>query len=594
MSTPTTTTPSRPVLGIYVSSQSLEAVLLRPTGDRPKVVRRFSRPRFRSGMLEGTEDYASVLPGLQSSEDIDFTLEVGDTETAPSSPNQPDLDDELDSSSGEMEDAAEAAPHLFAPQLREILNECADLGVPNPEIAFCAGPPDTDMVEIEDLEEASLRSNGWWNAVRDQVPFGEDPEQRRRLHAVRDRYSRSFDGSRAVFLPMTPDESGTARLLATFPTDQESITPTLKTLSETDDVDATVGRLDAEISLYINLIRHYVTPSADETTAIVRVGVDDTLLLFMTGNEVRRADRLHSLTTYDAPNTIGSRILLYQDDQKIESVDRVVIVAERDDDRLMNVLASLYPEAEVAPLTHTLSPEWINTSGEDLQGLRSESGPALGAALLLFDGLAGDTNLLGSTPRRTTRRTPAFAWHTVTMFLILAAVTLSFTWHYVDQQATIDRLEAQAQKNPVSGPDLSPEMLRHRIDSLYAVHEQHSRALHVLDSLLVGSTEWSTTMERTAILTRTVGDVWLEEWSIDPSTITLKGTALDRGNLAEFTRRLDGTVYTLSYAEISDRRVYPFRIEIPRVTELPEAAVRLRENFGEVTSASLTSPPSSP
>ncbi len=538
-------------------------------------------------MLEGSEDYSSVLPGLQSSEDIDFTLEVGDSETAPGRSSPSGFDDEPESPTGEIEEAAGAAPRLFASQLREILNECAEIGAPNPEIALCAGPPDTDMVEIEDPEEASAREKRWWNTVRDQVSFGEDPEQRRRLHAVRDRYSRSFDGARAVFLPMTPNESGTARLLATFPTDQESITPTIKTLSETDDIDATVGRIDAEISLYINLIRHYVTPGAEETTAIVRVGVDDTLLLFMTGNEVRRADRLHSLTTYDAPNTIGSRILLYQDDQKIESVDRVVVVAERDDDRLMNVLASLYPEADVTPLTHALSPGWADTSNEDIQGLRSKSGPALGAALLLLDGLAGNTNLLGSTPHRTTRRTPAFAWHTATMLLVLAAVTLFFTWRYVDQQATIDRLEAQAQQNPVSGPELTPDMLRHQIDSLYAVHQQHSRALQTLDSLLVGSTEWSATMERTATLTRAVGDVWFEEWSIAPSTITLKGTALNRGDLAEFTRRLDGTVYTLAYAEISDRRVYPFRIEIPRFTELPEAAVRLREDFGEMTSASL-------
>lgn len=569
------------ILGVYASSNTIEAVLVRTKDDYPEVVRRFTRPRVRAD--SAGEDLSSVVPGLKSSDESDFTLDIGGSEGGIGSDFDFDtLDDSGGSNGGEENGNGNGggSVHPFTLQLREILEDCRELGAPNPKIAFCAGPPDTAAVEIVPDRDESKDDGGWQEQLWNLLPGSVDPEKQQRLSATKAVYGKPFDADRTIFLPMTPDETGADRLLSVFPTPQEAVSPTVEALfATTDDVRATAGRFDAEISLYIGLVRNYAKPKPDETTAVVRVGDKDTLLVFMTGKEVRHTEQLHSLTTYDSPETIGSRILLYQDDQKIGSVDRVMLVTERDDTRLLDILASYYPDATVERLTSMLTEDHINAAPNILQSLAAQSGPALGAALMLLHDGEADTNLLPKTTRRKRRIAPAFAWHTVVVLLGLVGMSLFFSWKYVDQASRIERLQAQTQQNPISEPEISPDALKQRVDSIQTVHQQYAHSLQVLDSLLTGSTEWSTTLERTAKFTRMVGNVWFEEWAIDPSTITLKGTALDRTNLAELARRLNGTVYTLSYAEISDRRVYPFKIEIPRVIKLPEAATRLREDF---------------
>lgn len=591
------------VLGVSISSTTIEAVLVREKDDYPEVIRRFTRPRVRADAAAAGDDFSNVLPGLKSSDDSDFTFEVGGTKGGAGS----DFDfDELGneptgsgsgqkSSNGNGNGKGRIQP--FTLQLREILEECKEIGIPDPKIAFCAGPPDTAAVEIvPELDESTVET-GWRTEIRRLLPGGTDPETRRRIAAAEEAYGNPVDPERTIFLPMTPDESGAERHLAVFPTPKESVSPTLEALfAESEDVHATAGRFDAEISLYIRLVRNYVEPQAEQTTAVVRVGDEDTLLLFMTGNEVRHTEQLHSLTTYDSPETIGSRILLYQDDQKIGSVDQVMLVTERDDDRLLDILASYYPDATVERLTSMLTDSHLTASPSILQSLAAQSGPALGAALILLQDGTNSTNILPTSTRTKRRIAPVIAWHTTVVLLGLIGMSVFFSWKYVDQASTIERLQAQTQQNSISEPEVSPERLQQRVDSIQSAHQQYAHSLHVLDSLLTGSTEWSATIERTAKFTRMVANVWFEEWSIDPSTITLKGTALDRTNLADLARRLDGTVHTLSYAEINERRVYPFKIEIPRHTKLPEAAVRLRENFrtqehaNTVASASESTP----
>jgi hypothetical protein len=148
----------------------------------------------------------------------------------------------------------------------------------------------------------------------------------------------------------------------------------------------------------------------------------------------------------------------------------------------------------------------------------------------------------------------------------------------MEQQQNIADVEHRLSMSPVAMPELSPEALKQRVDSLNGVHAKYNRALYVLDSLLVGSDEWSRALERTALQTKAIDGIWFDNWSIDAATIEIQGHALDRNNLAELARNLDGTIRELKFTDIQGARAYPFTVTLARDISMPEVTTRLRED----------------
>ena len=65
-------------LGIFVNTSRIEAVLLRPSEGHFEVVSRFVRQRIRQGERAEVGHLATALPGLKTSDDADFTIQIGD------------------------------------------------------------------------------------------------------------------------------------------------------------------------------------------------------------------------------------------------------------------------------------------------------------------------------------------------------------------------------------------------------------------------------------------------------------------------------------------------------------------------------------
>jgi Tfp pilus assembly protein PilN len=373
---------------------------------------------------------------------------------------------------------------------------------------------------------------------------------------------------------MTADTDG-PRVLALVPTAEEAVSPTLRALASTDETIDLAGRLlDTEPSLLAHAATTHVAPEPEQTTAVVRVGTDDTLLLFLTGTELHHVERLRSLTSFDPAETISSRVLLHQDERKIGSVDHVILVGGPRDERLAERFEAVYPDADVH-LLHERMQDGETKIAADVS-LTPDAAVALAAAQRLVH--APSVNLFGTVARTRRRRPSMFAWHTVAALLLLCATALFFGWRYMEQQQNIADVQHRLSMSPVEMPELTPEALKQRVDSLNAVHAKYNRALYVLDSLLVGSDEWSRTIERTARQTEAIDGIWFDNWSIDASTIEIQGHALKRSNLAEMARNLDGTIQELKFTDIQGARAYPFTVTVQRQIEIPEVTTRLRED----------------
>lgn len=559
----------RTVLGVYVTSRTLEAVLLREGEDGVQVLYRMTRPRLRLGESVKSDDFSSLLPGMKSSEEIDFTLEVGEGRS------DVDLDDPVLQSLQNGRTTAKG-PALFAAQLREMLAECRSTGYGVPDLAFCVDAPEVAYVDLTieseiETKEGSAFQTFWEGATG--FASGVGAERRILTNALRAKYTEPFDPTRVAFVPMKNTGEG-VRYLALVPTVEESVTATLRTVIAADDsLDGVQRLLDAEAALLAQVVGARAPAEPDEHTAVVRVGSSDTLLLFLTGGELRHVERLRSLTTFDPAETICSRVLLHQDEYRLEKITNLVIVGGPRDGRLVEGFESFYDEASIYTLNELLGEEITSETDESRRAVQG-TGVALAAALCLLRNPA--RNLFGATAHAP-RHPSMFAWHTVSVMVLLFAVALFFGWRYMDRQQDIADLRQRIALSPVSMPELSPEVLKHRVDSLNAVHARHNRALHVLDSLLVGSDEWSRAIERTAEQTKQIEGIWFDNWSVDPSTITIQGHALKRSNLAVLTRNLGGTIHELKFTDIQGARAYPFKITISRQIEMPNVTVRLRE-----------------
>jgi Tfp pilus assembly protein PilN len=562
---------SRTVLGLSLTPNTIEAVLLRASDTGDKVLHRMVRPRLRSGGAPTSDDFSDVLPGMKTSDEVDFTLEVGTEE------NALDLDDPV-LRSLQKDDASGGAAALFPAQLREILAECQRKTGGLPDLAFCVDTPDVAYVELTVSAAAMDKQTLWEQATA--LASRTSNEQRVLLDALRAVYDAPFDADRVAFVPMASDGPD-RRVLALVPTSQESVSPTLRALAATDETADTAGRLlDTEASLLTHLAATHVAPGPDDTTAVVRVGSEDTLLLFLTGSELRRVERLRSLTSFDPAETICSRVLLHQDEYRINAIDHVLLAGGPRDSRLAERFEAFYEDATVHVLHAHLAEAGVSL-GADVS-LTPDAALALAVAQRMVHAPA--VNLFGPVAHTRRRAPAAFAWHTVAVLALLFAVALFFGWRYMEREQEIAQVQQRHALAPVEMPELSPEALKLRVDSLNAVHRTYTRALDVLDSLLVGSDEWSRALERTSRLTGEIDGLWFDNWSIDASTIKLQGHALKRSNLAALTRALDGTVQELKFTDIQGARAYPFVITIPRHIELPEVTTRLRDE-------ALPSPP---
>jgi hypothetical protein len=344
--------------------------------------------------------------------------------------------------------------------------------------------------------------------------------------------------------------------------------------------------MDAELSAYGRMVRRMI-PADQPTrgTALVRVGAEDTLILFFTGSDLRHFERLRSLSTYDSPETICSRVLLQQDEQKLGEVDHVLVLTEGRGEQLLARFRASYPEAAVESVQDALAGMGVNPPrGSD--GLTPGSVPAVAAGLrLLRDWDTVDPEYeVHLLPRKLQRERKklALAWHTIAMLVVVIAMAFGFTWRYMDQQAEIEREHEISRLNPIILPVDNPALLKARVDSLQQAYLKYTHALGVIDSLLIGSDRWTRMHESITRSTSMIGGIWLASMEpVGTNSIRIEGTATSRTRVAQLARRHQGSIEKASSFDIKhesrDIQLYDFIVVAPVVVETPRVALYLQD-----------------
>ena len=460
----------------------------------------------------------------------------------------------------------------FALELSDILSECRDAGYEDFSMAFCTSASDVEQLEVHLPEEEAgkIKKKALYALLKEQ----------HEVHVEREE---------VVFLPMTAGESGMGRYLALFARSTEPVIPTLRTLHEEQHVDLPpVSFLDVETSLYAGLARRDVpyeeAPDEGDAatgTLVVRANSEGTLVVFLQEGQIHHAENLRSLTTFDATETICSRVLLIQDEYGIGEVHSVLLLGEDQEGVMVESFSSFFPKARVSSM-QTVLPA---SDGEEGSGAHA----AVGAATRVLDERRGVSSFDGVSflPDGLLRRRIEMpvSWQSVAALAVLFFTVFFFTWRFFSLEADIQEAQHKLDRYAADPVHQNPQVLQARIDSLQGASQDLIQALAVLDELLVGSDQWSRSLEKTSREVGAVNSIWIDSWTPQGSYLEIRGNAAERGRIVRLAERMNGAIQELTFSEVREWPVYTYSLKVPLKEELPQAARFLRQHLATRDSA---------
>ena len=577
-------------LGIMVSADALHAVLLERTEGETTIQLRWSSSQATAGDGDLPFDEPGDMTPDVDEESDDVTIQFGDDGGGDDMFMGSEFDD-IDSGDDAL-GAGEEAPDVwnFQVELDKILDECADRGYEDPEIAFCNTTSEVDDVELrlppddEDEPQADETQHGL------PLPASES----KLLEMLEEQYEGEVDSERVGFVPMHRTGDGFQRVLALIARPGGSVLSTLDTMQ-----DRTLARsprtrlLDAEVSLYLGLVRSalQLPPDTPEKTIFVRSGAEDTLVLFIEGNTLRQSEHLPELTAEDSAETICSRVLLLQDEYGMGEVQHLMLIGEEDEEVLASAFKSYFSTAEMHQLRSYL-PGGEEAEAEAFVG-------ATGVALRLLDDPEYEpyfqpVNLLAKKYAASRFRLPV-GWAVPTLLTLLAITTLGFVWLYYANATTISERRAELQALEKKLEKVDQQALQRRIDSLQSATTEYAEANEVVGRLLRGSNKWSSGLATVTGRMESIRGLTIDQWSPENQTeVRVVGRSTDRSKVVQLAEDLEGSILGLTFSETRDVPLYDFELTVPLDTTEPEAIAYWREQRGEQLAAGSDPVPTGP
>ena len=597
-------TKSEYILAIATSTRRIEAVLMHDAPTGPVILRTFTRKRSGNEAIE--VDAPSV--DLDHGSDVTFSATDGG--------NGMDSSMFLASEFGDMPKTDAMETELMPPsqaaipcdlEIQDIVAECADAGYENVRVVFVLP---TDYIDSEilqpEMEADDADRDG--KKAKSAKKTGKSARRDQLLKKLKEEHP-TIEDHKVSFLPLHGFQGVTEANLAVFAQSNEPVSVSLASIRNRNRPFPNVALLENEVTLLLGAARAALIaeqrydivsevvnegseegeasdstakgslPGEEETAVVIRVGAEDTVVLFMVGQELVHYESLRSITAYDPAETICSRILLMHDEFGAGDSDRILLFCDDAEVPIKDRLSQIFPDSHITLLRQLVPPfEEVRKKPVETETFLA----ALGALRLIkdeiWDSVFPASNFLD--PKLRGRKfTLPFSWPVAAMILVLFSTTLFFVYRYFEQSHQIEMVRYELRNYPEDTISENADDLQMKIDSLRARSAGFAEALDVLDSLLVGSDMWSRALERTSVHTRDVSGLWIESWREEEiGQLAVTGTAMDRNKIVQFATGAEANIESISFSEIRGVPVYEFRMTMMIERDLPEAARYLREN----------------
>ena len=488
----------------------MHAVLVQDGHKGPEILRRFSKHASSSIGVEAAANPGAGNDFQEESGMNDFTIKFGGN----ASSSELFLASEFaaDGPGAEGGSGGTTAITTFELEFEDILAECRDLGYPDPIVVFCEDATTVYTAEVS-MPGDEIDSKG-----------KKKKKKTNRYELLTNLTEVKATDENSAFLPMSPGEDGLERYLGLISKAGGPVEQTLKAMRSRKTRIPAVQLLDNEIAIYIGLARaafYLVTsddsfgdeaatedsdlefspllPDSNRKTLVVRAGMEDTLVLFLEDDKLLHFENLRSITTYDAPETICSRVLLLQDEYGIGDVQHLLLLSDDREDAILDSFKMFFSDTRVESLRDYI-PSVEEDAGEHARP--SAYVLATGTALRLvqdelYQGSFEEVNLLPRKLLRKQVRIPV-SWHVFALYGFIFASVLFWIGRYFTVESSVAEMRYKVQQYPAEYTSMDPVVLQARVDSINSVSTGYYRALRVLDSLLIGSDKWSRAMEKSS------------------------------------------------------------------------------------------------
>ena len=580
------------ILAITVSSQRLEGILLHDAPSGPVILRTFRRSRAEAGQAGLDEATPAFDGGLDEGGQLeDAAFADYESQTLASGMF---LTSEFDATGedADMSMSFEWTTQTVVPcdqEIKELVSECKQAGYDRFQIVF--------ILPTEFLGSEMLGANAIVKAGA-----GGLKGRKKRDALLRQFLSDHPDLSpEKVTLLSLSDFGGTHRKdLAVYATSSEPISPSVQALRDRKEALPFISAMRTEITLLLGAARAAVraqqresiiaemvdealqqeppSTSKDDVSFLIRVGADNTLVMFLVGEELVHCESLRSITASDPAETICSRVLLMHDELGVGDSDRILLFADEYEGHLRNTLSRAFPESRMVLLRDLVpSKDGEATAEKSLESMLARLGALSMAGHDIWESAFPDVDFMDPELRGKQLKLP-LSWPIAAIMVVLFCTTLFFVYSYLDQDRDIERARFELSQYQDGAETENIADLQAKIDSLKARSAGFADALDLLDSLLVGSDVWSRALERTSAYTGDVSGLWISEWQEESEgSLFIAGRSLNREDIVAFASRTQGRIENITFAEIRSVPVYEFEMTMAITRTLPEAAEYLRK-----------------
>lgn len=581
------------VLGVSASSRKIEAVLVHNTVSGPLVIRSFTRNRSNFDPFSSPD---TSEPTLITDMGSDVSFDVGSTSS--------DLEGLfLASEFGALEPKEKdkpvtdyVSPNLFAQpcdkELLDIISECSNAGYPNVSVVFALPTENLGITTVAPPKAGSFEQDG------KKKKSGKGKKRENLLSQLRASHAGKVVDEKTHFMPLVSTGNAEPSHVAVFALATEPISLSLQSIRDRKQSFPNALVTDTEPTLMLGLVRAALlsrskeeelisaspaTDAAKETSVLVRVGSEDTLVMFLLGDELMHLENLRSITAFDPAETICSRILLMHDEFGVGDAHNMFLFSDISENNLYQTLNQFFPQTQV----HFLREVLPRFSEEREHPIEKETMLATSVALRfakdeLFEGVFPAVDFLDQKLKSRRIQLP-FSWPVAAMAMLLFASTLFFVYRYFDLSHHLEMTRLELSNFPEAMISEDTDVLQTRLDSLRMRSEGFVGALDLLDSLLIGSDKWSRALERTAVNTENISGLWIETWAeTEPGVLAMTGTATDRNQIVAFASKSGANIENMEFSSIRNVSVFTFKMTMPLKNELPEAAQYLREHASDL------------
>jgi hypothetical protein len=548
------------VLGVSVGRSHYDGVLLESSGDSFVVVERFSAPRHEEDLISpefGTaSDAVESLPGV--------TVQL---DTSPGASESTEFAGTADIGS-EVGPVRQREPEAMDRVLQVWLSRARQLGYDQVEMAISIAEPDIRIHAVGGkpaAEPASGRGPLTW------------AHRRSLLSQLHQDLSTKPDAQRTGFLRLAPDAPEGSDLALM----DSSVGPAQMALQKLADSKwrrhVRPTRIDADVALYGAVIRRNIDPDELTHSALVRVGVEDTQIIFFRRGHILSQERVPTITVFTEPRTVASRILLLQDSLRIPEIGDLIVIDDTPEQQFLTTFRMEFEGTSVREFSELITnlrfekrtPRGVVSAGQWL---------AIGAAWVAAQEdpnvpARTDENLLPRSLRRRFESIAATAWHTWVAIGALLLVVVGQGYRYVSIRQELEEMEQEFARVigvELQGGQTIEEMralLTQRLDSLRAAQQLAQRSVRFMDSLSTGAERWTHFITHLGAASQSEQGMWftvLEPVAGQPvQHVRLEGFAFEQVQVARLSRELDATIEFMAVSNEGGRRLFTFLLTAP-------------------------------